>query len=46
VGEEWHTPAMTLLEAECDVIVVDTAHAFQGLLDTVAASSANRITRK
>jgi IMP dehydrogenase len=37
VGEEGVARAITLLEAECDVIVVDTAHGHsQGVLDTVA----------
>ncbi|HMI97357.1 MAG TPA: IMP dehydrogenase [Micropepsaceae bacterium] len=37
VGPEGAERAITLLEAECDVIVVDTAHGHsQGVLDTVA----------
>src|SRR3954466_2261203 len=37
VGAEGADRAITLLEAECDVIVVDTAHGHsQGVLDTVA----------
>ena len=37
VGEDGFARAMALLEAECDVIVVDTAHGHsQGVLDTVA----------
>jgi IMP dehydrogenase len=37
VGEDGFVRAMALLEAECDVIVVDTAHGHsKGVLDTVA----------
>jgi IMP dehydrogenase len=37
VGEDGVARAITLLEAECDVIVVDTAHGHsKGVLDTVA----------
>jgi IMP dehydrogenase len=37
VGEDGIRRAMTLLDAECDVIVVDTAHGHsKGVLDTVA----------
>ena len=37
VGEDGVARALTLLEAECDVIVVDTAHGHsKGVLDTVA----------
>ena len=38
VGEDGYARAMALIEAECDVIVVDTAHGHsKGVLDTVAA---------
>ncbi|MDE2184394.1 MAG: IMP dehydrogenase [Alphaproteobacteria bacterium] len=38
VGPDGITRAMALIEAECDVIVVDTAHGHsRGVLDTVAA---------
>ena len=37
VGEDGYARAMALMEAECDVIVVDTAHGHsRGVLDTVA----------
>ena len=37
VGEDGYARAMALIEAECDVIVVDTAHGHsKGVLDTVA----------
>ena len=37
VGEEGYARAMALIEAECDVIMVDTAHGHsKGVLDTVA----------
>ena len=37
VGEDGYARAMALIEAECDVIVVDTAHGHsRGVLDTVA----------
>jgi IMP dehydrogenase len=37
VGEDGYARAMALIEAECDVIMVDTAHGHsRGVLDTVA----------
>src|SRR6478736_1279733 len=37
VGEDGYARAMALIEAECDVIVVDTAHGHsKGVIDTVA----------
>jgi len=37
VGEDGYARAMALIEAECDVIVVDTAHGHsRGVLDTIA----------
>ncbi len=37
VGEDGYARAMALIEAECDVIMVDTAHGHsKGVLDTVA----------
>ena len=37
VGEDGYARAMALIEAECDVIVVDTAHGHsKGVLDTIA----------
>ncbi|HXS05704.1 MAG TPA: IMP dehydrogenase [Rhizomicrobium sp.] len=37
VGEDGYARAMALVEAECDVIVVDTAHGHsRGVLDTIA----------
>ncbi len=37
VGEDGYARAMALMEAECDVIVVDTAHGHsRGVLDTIA----------
>ncbi|MGH6873359.1 MAG: IMP dehydrogenase, partial [Rhizomicrobium sp.] len=37
VGEDGYARAMALIEAECDVIVVDTAHGHsRGVLDTVS----------
>ncbi|HKD46855.1 MAG TPA: IMP dehydrogenase [Rhizomicrobium sp.] len=37
VGDDGYARAMALIEAECDVIVVDTAHGHsRGVLDTVA----------
>jgi IMP dehydrogenase len=42
VGEEGYARAMALIEAECDVIVVDTAHGHsKGVIDAV-----NRIKKK
>ena len=37
VGEDGYARAMALIEAECDVIMVDTAHGHsKGVLDTIA----------
>src|SRR6185437_779590 len=42
VGEEGYARAMALIEAECDVIMVDTAHGHsKGVIDAV-----NRIKKK
>jgi len=47
VGEDGYARAMALIEAECDVIMVDTAHGHsRGVLDAVARQYRHRRRRK